>query len=89
MLTKGDKIRRKFGLFFICAAVLMVIWGFTALKDKLGGASYLAYWLTCLVLVTIAIYIALWDFWVMMTRERREQIEKLKQALKQDESADS
>jgi len=89
MLTKGDKIRRKFGLFFICTAVLMVIWGFTALKERLQGVSFLAYWLTCLLFVTIAIYIALWDFWVMMTRERREQIEKLREALKQDESADS
>ncbi|MGB0580629.1 MAG: hypothetical protein ACPGVU_13060 [Limisphaerales bacterium] len=89
MLTKGDRIRRKFGLFFICVAVLMVIWGFTALEERLRGVAFLTYWLTCLVFVTISIYIALWDFWVMMTRERREQIEKLQEALKQDESTDS
>lgn len=89
MLTKGDKIRRKFGLFFIGAAVLMVIWGFTALRERLQGVAYLAYWLTCLVSVAIAIFIALWDFWVMMTREKREQLEKIQEALKQDESTDS
>lgn len=67
----------------------MVVWGFTALRDRLQGLDYLIYWLICFVLVTAAIFVACWDFWVMATRERKKEIERrLAQLLKQDESED-
>jgi hypothetical protein len=65
----------------------MVVWGFTALRNRLEGMNYLIYWLSCFVLVTAAIYLALWDFWVMSGRERQRELEeRLKDVLKQDES---
>ena len=65
----------------------MVIWGFTALKDRLSGFDYLVYWLICLVLVAVAILMALWDFWVMGIRDRRRKIERqLTESMQQAES---
>ncbi len=90
MLTRVDRIRRKIGLVCISGSGLMVIWGFTALKAHLAGLSYLIYWMVCLLLVTAAIYLALWDYWVMHKREREKGIAKPREkALKQDESTGS
>lgn len=87
MHTRVDRIRRTIGLFCISASGLMVIWGFTALKDRLSGFDYLVYWLICLVLVAVAILMALWDFWVMGIRDRRRKIERqLTESMQQAES---
>lgn len=75
MLTRTDKIRRKFGLFCIVGAGLMVVWGLTALKPRLDGLNYVLYWLVCFLLTGSAALTALLDMWIMGARDRKKELE--------------
>lgn len=68
--------RRWFGMLFLILAAILMLWGFTILRDSLRGWTYLAYWLACFVCAFAAFVTALVD-WLALRREAREERRRL------------
>jgi hypothetical protein len=75
MLTPVDARRRWFGTFFIIVASGQLMWGLTFLAPVLRQSPglFLAYWLSCFALTSVALGIALYDLSVMRKRMRDEK----------------
>src|ERR1043166_5697766 len=60
--------------------------GETALKGRLGEIAFLAYWLVCLALTGLAIFIAFLDVRALQRRTRQEHRDLLDSTLKEIET---
>lgn len=78
--------RRWFGAVVLLVALGMLICGETILKGKLAELTFIAYWLACLALTSLAILIAFLDARALQRRIRREQHDLFHTTLKQIES---
>lgn len=78
--------RRWWGGIALVLAVGMLILGETALKSRLSGRGFLAYWLVCILLTAIAIVLALRDLRYQTRQARTAQRELLDSALRQIEA---
>ncbi len=79
-----DRIRRRrwVGAWALTGALAMLIAGETVLKGRFGPTAFIAYWLGCLVLTCLAIFIALADARASQLRIRREQKDLVETTLK-------
>jgi hypothetical protein len=82
MNNQSKTRRRRFGLVCLGLAVGMVILGVTVLEARLSGVTLLAYWLSCLVLTTLAIGAAVIDLARVGLESREEQRALLEQTLR-------
>jgi hypothetical protein len=78
--------RRWFGAIVLAVALLMLIFGETALKGKMSDLAFVAYWLVCFVLTSLAIVVAFRDVKAVQGQVRSEQRSLLESALKDIES---
>jgi membrane protein implicated in regulation of membrane protease activity len=78
--------RRLFGATVLAVALLMLILGETALKGKLSDLAFVAYWLACFVLTSLAIVTAFRDVKAVQNQVRSEQRTLLESTLKDIES---
>ena len=78
----GTTTRRWIGAIAVVTALLMLILGETVLEDRLSKVVFLIYWLTCFVLVGVAIIIAFMDVRTLAERTRHEQRELMDSTLK-------
>lgn len=72
MRASPKSLRRWFGAVCLLAAIGLLIAGETALKGRLAGAGFIAYWLVCLVLTAVAAGVALLDA-AVLRREQRDE----------------
>ena len=72
---------RKLGALALLIALAMLIAGVTVLNPRLEAATFLVYWLACLVLTVFALFTALIDMRVVRHRIREEQRDLLEGAL--------
>ena len=77
--------RRKTGIVFLGAALLMLILGFTVLDKHLKGFSFVLYWLSCFAFTLSAATVALLDIAIVKARSREEQRQLLEDTLSQVE----
>jgi hypothetical protein len=78
--------RRWFGAIVLAVALLMLIFGETALKGKMRDVAFVVYWLVCFVLTGIAIVVAFRDVKAVQNEVRSEQRTLLESTLKDIES---
>jgi hypothetical protein len=78
--------RRWFGVIVLAAALLMLIFGETVFKGKMGDVAFVVYWLACFVLTTLAIVVAFRDVKAVQNQVRSEQRSLLESTLKDIES---
>jgi hypothetical protein len=78
--------RRWFGAIVLAVALLMLILGETALKGKMSDFAFVAYWLACFVLTSLAIVVAFRDVKAVQNQVRSEQRTLLESTLKDIES---
>ncbi len=81
MSNPARRIRRTFGLAFLALAILLLLAGQTLLRDRLHGARYALYWLTCLFLVALALLCALLDLRLIRRHARRQQLNLIQETL--------
>ena len=74
--------RRVFGGVVLGSAVLMLILGQTVLAGKLGPALFMFYWLGCLLLTIVAVFVAFADARATAARTIKERRELLDNTLK-------
>lgn len=86
MVLDANVRRRWFGAVVLFVALGMLICGETILKGKLADFTFIAYWLGCLVLTSLAILIAFLDARALQRRIRREQHDLFETTLKQIQS---
>ena len=78
--------RRWFGAIVLAVALLMLILGETAFKGKMSDIAFVAYWLVCFVLTSLAILTAFRDVKAVQNQVRSEQRTLLESTLKDIES---
>ena len=78
--------RRWIGAAVLLTALAMLAGGETALKGRLGEIAFLAYWLACLALTGLAIFIAFLDVRALQRRTRQEHRDLLDSTLKEIET---
>jgi hypothetical protein len=78
--------RRWFGVLVLVVALALLVAGDTVLKGRLGPVAFLAYWLVCLALTGIAVFVAMLDFRALRFRMREENRRLFENTLKQIES---
>jgi hypothetical protein len=78
--------RRLFGASVLGVALLMLILGETVFKGKMSDIAFVAYWLVCFVLTTLAIVTAFRDVKAVQNQVRSEQRSLLESTLKDIES---
>ena len=86
MILDASAKRRWFGVVVLGVALLMLVAGQTVLQGKLGGSSYIAYWLACLILTSGAIIIAFADVRATSHEIRRQERELLEHTIKEIEA---
>jgi hypothetical protein len=69
----ADARRRWYGLLFLILAAGMTTWGLTLLESRLRGWGFILYWLLCLGFLSLAVVVALWDWWIIRQRRRIQQ----------------
>jgi membrane protein implicated in regulation of membrane protease activity len=72
MAKNPDFRRRCVGAVFLIIALVMLIVGETALRDKLSAIGFLVYWLACFCFTILAILVAVADLAVTRRRTRKE-----------------
>jgi membrane protein implicated in regulation of membrane protease activity len=83
MANNQDTRRRWLGVFFLAAALAMLVVGQTVLKESLSPRAFLAYWLACFVFTCLAILVALLDFSAIRRRTRQEHRDMFHDTLQQ------
>lgn len=78
MSSPPRHVRRLLGLAFLAVAILQLILGRTLLVDQLRGTAFALYWLTCLIVVALALLTALLDALIIRQQLRRQQLELLR-----------
>jgi membrane protein implicated in regulation of membrane protease activity len=78
--------RRWFGVFFLLAALAMLVCGETVLKERLGEWTFIAYWLVCFGFTGLAILVALLDARALQRRTRREERDLFEATLREIEA---
>lgn len=78
-----DFRRRAKGAIFLGVALIMLIVGETALRDKLAPIGFLVYWLLCLCFTILAILVALADLAVTRQRTRKETRDLLHETIEE------
>jgi hypothetical protein len=81
MLQPSDTRRRWWGTFFLVGSVCLLLWGQTGLKGRLTGETYLYYWLSCILLTSLAFLVALLDLWIIRRRARARRKELVRKLL--------
>ncbi|MFO1488263.1 MAG: hypothetical protein U1F65_07285 [Verrucomicrobiota bacterium] len=89
MAEKRDVVRRTLGVFFLAAAVIMLVLGETALGGYLSShpREFLLFWLVCFLFVGLALLTAVLDMMAVRRRLRGEQRELVENTLHQIEEA--
>jgi hypothetical protein len=85
MSSNSDKRRRWLGAVFLLIALGMLVAGETVLRDRLGKAVFVIYWLGCFVFTGLAALVAILDAAAVGRRARAEQREFLESTLKEIE----
>jgi len=86
MLKKNDQLRRRLGVFFLLASGVMLLLGFTLLRDRLANLGFLLYWMGCLGFTLLAAMTALLDLLVIRMKAREEQKKELKNVVQKEGS---
>ncbi|MFN0066359.1 MAG: hypothetical protein ACKVYV_01870 [Limisphaerales bacterium] len=69
-LTRHDRRRRWWGLWFLLSAAWFTVWGLTLLEPHLRGWGFVLYWLGTAALTGLAFVSGLLDWWIMRLRRR-------------------
>ena len=85
MAEKRDIVRRVLGVFFLLAALVMLVIGETAMNDHLRSHpwEFVVFWLGCFAFVGLALLLALLDMAAVRRRVRREERELVESTLRQ------
>ncbi|MEI7730958.1 MAG: hypothetical protein WCO56_15390 [Verrucomicrobiota bacterium] len=83
MIPKNEPPRRWFGLLFIALAGGMVLWGFTVLKSRLEGKSFIVYWALCFLFTGLAVIFSFFESLRLRKYYQREQRELIAQAIQE------
>lgn len=86
MAYASEPLRRWLGVFCLCLASGLLIWGQTILKPKLEGLMFLVYWGVCFLFTFGAIVIALWDILAIRRRVREEHRSLLRRTMEEVET---
>ena len=78
--------RRWFGALVLLAALGMLVAGVTVLEARLAGLGFVCYWLACLLLTGLAIFVAFLDVRALGRRTREAQRDLFQATLKQIET---
>jgi hypothetical protein len=70
VLTRHDRRRRWWGLFFVLGATWLTVAGFTFLEAHLRGWLFIGYWLATAGLAVLALLAGLLDWWIVRLRSR-------------------
>ncbi len=81
MLKTSDARRRALGTLLLGGALVMLVWGQTALKPALKGLPFILYWTACMGLTFLALMVALLDLWIVRRRAREESSRMLRETL--------
>ncbi len=74
-MTPTDRWRRRAGLFFLGASLLLLLGGFSPPGAALQGVTFLLYWLACAAFAVLALATALLDLVIIRSRGRSERRE--------------
>jgi 4-hydroxybenzoate polyprenyltransferase len=85
MSMSGQARRRWLGGIALGLALLILILGETALKDRLNATGFVLYWATCFVLTLVAVFVAFKDMKDVQRKVGREQKELLEGTLQKIE----
>ncbi len=85
--VRSRTLRRRFGVFCIAAAILMLICGETVLRGTLAqnAVLLLVYWMTCFILTALAAGVAITEAARVARESREEQRTLLTQTLQEVE----
>jgi hypothetical protein len=86
METPPMNFRRWAAGIFLCAAMMMLVFGLTLFSSRLKGTDFLVYWLLCFVFTGLAVIFALVDLAIVRRKSREEQRELINETLKQAEN---
>ncbi|HWX18979.1 MAG TPA: hypothetical protein VN578_03630 [Candidatus Binatia bacterium] len=78
--------RRWVGALALLAALVMLVAGQTVLEGRLTPVAFLVYWLVCVILTGLAIFVAFADVRALAYRTHREQRDLLQNTLKEIET---
>ena len=81
MDSDGFLPHRKRGLVFLIIAVVMLILGTTVLRNSLGKAPFLFYWMGCFLFTGLAILFAFLDVAGVQRQARQQQRELLEKTI--------
>ena len=87
MLKSSDARRRALGTLFLGGALVMLVWGQTALKPHIKGMQFLLYWTACMILTFLTLMTALLDLWIVRRRGRARRTALFKETLLEIQSA--
>jgi hypothetical protein len=68
LLTRHDRRRRWWGLWFLLSAGWFTAWGLTLLEPHLRGWAFIVYWLGTAALTGLAFLSGLLDWWILRRR---------------------
>jgi hypothetical protein len=85
MSMSGQARRRWIGGVALGLALLILILGETALKDRLNATGFVLYWAACFVLTLVAVFVAFRDMKDVQRKVGREQKELLEGTLQKIE----
>jgi biotin transporter BioY len=85
-----DNRRRWLGIICMFGAVLMLLLGLTFFQNHMRPKVFIIYWLTCMLLTTMTMIIALLDLRAVRQRSRQEKSELARSVLGEflDEDSD-
>ena len=82
-LTK--KRRRRLGVFFLLAALGMLVAGETLFRDHFSKLGFVVYWLACFAFTFLAMIVAWFDALAIRQNSRAEQREFLEETFREIE----
>jgi hypothetical protein len=74
---------RKRGMIFLIIAMAMLVLGETLLRQSLGKASFIIYWMACFVFTAMAILFAFLDVAGVQRQAREQQRELLEKTIRE------
>lgn len=89
MLNSSDARRRALGTIFLGGALVMLVWGQTALEPALKGIDFLLYWTLCMGLTFLALMVGLLDLWIIRRRSREERKKMFRNSFTTSDSQES
>ena len=81
MDNNTDIPHRKRGMIFLGIALLMLILGETVLRQSLGKAAFVVYWMVCFVFTALAILFSFLDVAGVQRQARAQQRELLEKTI--------